>query len=164
MTAVPVPAGGSPNALARMLQAPCRRGQCVVIVENKSGAAGSIGAAQVASAPDGSSLLVTFDSHAVIPPFSKSRRSTSRAWCRGVSRRPGYVMIAANADLPIQSFGDVIAAAKAGSGAVKCASVGIGTLGHLADLLGTKAGVDLQHVPYRGGGPAMNDVLGSPMI
>ena len=50
---------------------------------------------------------------------------------------------------------------KAKPGSVKYASVGIGTLGHLAmTLLGSKAGVDLQHVPYRGGGPAMNDVLG----
>ena len=63
--------------------------------------------------------------------------------------------------LPYKSFADVIAAAKAKPGSVKYASVGIGTLGHLAmTLLGSKAGVDLQHVPYRGGGPAMNDVLG----
>jgi tripartite-type tricarboxylate transporter receptor subunit TctC len=70
-------------------------------------------------------------------------------------------VIAANADLPYKNFADVIAAAKAKPGSVKYASVGIGTLGHLAmTLLGNQAGVDLQHVPYRGGGPAMNDVLG----
>ncbi|MFX4925941.1 tripartite tricarboxylate transporter substrate-binding protein, partial [Acinetobacter baumannii] len=66
---VPFPPGGSTDALARMLQAPlqAKLGR-TVIVENKSGAAGSLGALQVAkSAPDGSSLLVTFDSHAVIP-------------------------------------------------------------------------------------------------
>jgi tripartite-type tricarboxylate transporter receptor subunit TctC len=55
----------------------------------------------------------------------------------------------------------VIAACKANPGAVKYASVGIGTLGHLAmTVLGKKAGVEITHVPYRGGGPAMNDVLG----
>jgi tripartite-type tricarboxylate transporter receptor subunit TctC len=55
----------------------------------------------------------------------------------------------------------VIAACKANPGAVKYASVGIGTLGHLAmTLLAKKAGVEITHVPYRGGGPAMNDVLG----
>ena len=70
-------------------------------------------------------------------------------------------VIAANADLPYKSFADVVAAAKAKPGSVKYASVGIGTLGHLAmTLLGNKAGADLLHVPYRGGGPAMNDVLG----
>jgi tripartite-type tricarboxylate transporter receptor subunit TctC len=70
-------------------------------------------------------------------------------------------VIAANANLPYKNFADVVAAAKAKPGSVKYASVGIGTLGHLAmTLLGNKAGVDLQHVPYRGGGPAMNDVLG----
>ena len=55
----------------------------------------------------------------------------------------------------------MIAACKANPGAVKYASVGIGTLGHLAmTVLGKKAGVEITHVPYRGGGPAMNDVLG----
>src|SRR3954470_21642734 len=66
---VPFPPGGSTDALARQLQGPLQtRLNRVVIVENKSGAAGSLGALQVAkSPPDGSSLLVTFDSHAVIP-------------------------------------------------------------------------------------------------
>src|SRR5258707_15470114 len=66
---VPFPPGGSTDPLARQLQGPLQtRLNRIVIVENKSGAAGSLGAAQVAkSAPDGSSLLVTFDSHAVIP-------------------------------------------------------------------------------------------------
>ena len=66
---VPFPPGGSTDALARMLQANLqdKTGQ-TVIVENKSGAAGAVGAAQVAkAAPDGKTLLVTFDSHAVIP-------------------------------------------------------------------------------------------------
>lgn len=161
---VPFPPGGSTDALARMLQAPLQsRLNRVVIVENKSGAAGAIGAATVAkAAPDGSSLLVTFDSHAVIPAILEKppldvERDLAPVFLVGTAP---YV-IAANADLPYKSFADVIAAAKAKPGSVKYASVGIGTLGHLAmTLLGSKAGVDLQHVPYRGGGPAMNDVLG----
>jgi tripartite-type tricarboxylate transporter receptor subunit TctC len=161
---VPFPPGGSTDALARMLQAPLQtRLNRVVIVENKSGAAGSIGAAQVAkAAPDGSSLLVTFDSHAVIPTIlEKPPVDVERDLVPVLLVGTAPYVIAANADLQYKSFADVIAAAKAKPGSVKYASVGIGTLGHLAmTLLGNKAGVDLQHVPYRGGGPAMNDVLG----
>ena len=77
---VPFPPGGSTDALARLLQShlQTKLGR-TVLVENKSGAAGSLGAVQVAkSAPDGATFLVTFDSHAVIPLSSKSRGWTSR--------------------------------------------------------------------------------------
>ena len=161
---VPFPPGGSTDALARMLQAPLQtRFGRTVIVENKSGAAGSLGAAQVAkSAPDGSSWLVTFDSHAVIPAIlDKPPVDVERDLLPVSLVGTAPYVIAANADLPYKTFADVVAAAKAKPGSVKYASVGIGTLGHLAmTLLGSKAGVDLQHVPYRGGGPAMNDVIG----
>jgi tripartite-type tricarboxylate transporter receptor subunit TctC len=161
---VPFPPGGSTDALARQLQSPLQtRLNRVVIVENKSGAAGSLGAAQVAkSAPDGSSWLVTFDSHAVIPTIlEKPPLDVERDLVPVLLVGTAPYVIAANSDLPYRNFADVIAAAKAKPGSVKYASVGIGTLGHLAmTLLGNKAGVDMQHVPYRGGGPAMNDVLG----
>jgi len=161
---VPFPPGGSTDALARQLQAPLQaKLNRVVIVENKSGAAGSLGAAQVAkSAPDGSSWLVTFDSHAVIPAILEQppldvEKDLAPVFLVGTAP---YV-IAANADTPYKTFADVVAAAKAKPGSVKYASVGIGTLGHLAmTLLGNKTGADMLHVPYRGGGPAMNDVLG----
>ncbi|MBR0757429.1 hypothetical protein JQ604_35050 [Bradyrhizobium jicamae] len=161
---VPFPPGGSTDALARLLQSnlQTKLGR-VVVVENKSGAAGALGAAQVAkSAPDGSSFLVTFDSHAVIPtildkPPVDVEKDLIPVFLVGTAP---YV-IAANAGKPYKSFADVIAACKASPGAVKYASVGIGTLGHLAmTVLGKKAGVEIMHVPYRGGGPAMNDVLG----
>jgi tripartite-type tricarboxylate transporter receptor subunit TctC len=161
---VPFPPGGSTDALARQLQGPLQtRLNRVVIVENKSGAAGSLGAAQVAkSAPDGSSLLVTFDSHAVIPSIlDKPPLDVEKDLVPVLLVGTAPYVIAANADLPYKSFADVLAAAKAKPGSVKYASVGIGTLGHLAmTVLGQKADVDMLHVPYRGGGPAMNDVLG----
>jgi tripartite-type tricarboxylate transporter receptor subunit TctC len=70
-------------------------------------------------------------------------------------------VIATNASRPFKTFADVIAASKAKPGSIQYASVGIGTLGHLAmTMLAKQAGVDIVHVPYRGGGPAMNDVLG----
>ncbi|WP_291851335.1 tripartite tricarboxylate transporter substrate-binding protein [Bradyrhizobium sp.] len=161
---VPFPPGGSTDALARLLQShlQVKLGR-TVLVENKSGAAGSLGAAQVAkSAPDGATFLVTFDSHAVIPailekPGVDVEKELEPVFLVGTAP---YV-VAANASRPYQTFADVVAACKASPGAVKYASVGIGTLGHLAmTLLGKKAGVEITHVPYRGGGPAMNDVLG----
>jgi tripartite-type tricarboxylate transporter receptor subunit TctC len=161
---VPFPPGGSTDALARLLQShlQAKLGR-IVLVENKSGAAGSLGAAQVAkSAPDGTSFLVTFDSHAVIPaildkPPLDVEEDLMPVFLVGTAP---YV-IAANASRPFKTFADVIAASKENPGSVKYASVGIGTLGHLAmTMLGKKAGVEITHVPYRGGGPAMNDVLG----
>ena len=105
---------------------------------------------------------MTFDSHAVIPsilekPGLDVEKDLMPVFLVGTAP---YV-VAANAERPYKTFADVIAACKANPGAVKYASVGIGTLGHLAmTVLGKKAGVEITHVPYRGGGPAMNDVLG----
>jgi tripartite-type tricarboxylate transporter receptor subunit TctC len=161
---VPFPPGGSTDALARLIQAnlQTKLGR-TVLVENRSGAAGSLGAVQVAnSPPDGSSFLVTFDSHAVIPAILENppldvEHDLVPVFLVGTAP---YV-IAANASRPFKTFADVIAASKERAGSVKYASVGIGTLGHLAmTVLGNKAGVEITHVPYRGGGPAMNDVLG----
>jgi tripartite-type tricarboxylate transporter receptor subunit TctC len=161
---VPFPPGGSTDALARLLQSylQARLGR-TVLVENKSGAAGAIGAAQVAkSAPDGSSFLVTFDSHAVIPSIlEKPPLDVEQDLVPVFLIGTAPYVIAANASRPFKTFADIIAASKENPGSVKYASVGIGTLGHLAmTVLGNKAGVEITHVPYRGGGPAMNDVLG----
>ncbi|MFN3657372.1 MAG: tripartite tricarboxylate transporter substrate binding protein [Pseudolabrys sp.] len=161
---VPFPPGGSTDALARMLQPGLQAALGrMVVVENKSGAAGSIGAAQVAkSPPDGSSFLVTFDSHAVIPavlekPPLDVEKDLMPVFLVGTAP---YV-IAANAERPYKTFADVVKACKEKPGSVRYASVGIGTLGHLAmTVLAKKSGVEITHVPYRGGGPAMNDVLG----
>lgn len=161
---VPFPPGGSTDALARLLQTnlQTRLGR-VVIVENKAGAAGALGAAQVAKSPaDGTSFLVTFDSHAVIPTIlDKPPVDVERELVPVLLVGTAPYVIAANASRPYKTFADVVAACKQSPGAVKYASVGIGTLGHLAmTVLGKKAGVEIMHVPYRGGGPAMNDVLG----
>jgi len=161
---VPFPPGGSTDALARLLQAnlQTRLGR-IVLVENKSGAAGSLGAAQVAkSPPDGSSFLVTFDSHAVIPSIlEKPQVDVEQDLVPVFLVGTAPYVIAANASRPYKNFADIIAASKKEPGSIKYASVGIGTLGHLAmTMLAKKAGVEITHVPYRGGGPAMNDVLG----
>jgi tripartite-type tricarboxylate transporter receptor subunit TctC len=161
---VPFPPGGSTDALARLLQAhlQTKLGR-TVLVENKSGAAGSLGAAQVAkSAPDGMTFLVTFDSHAVIPAIlEKPQLDVEKDLIPVFLVGTAPYVIATNASRPFKTFADVIAASKAKPGSIQYASVGIGTLGHLAmTMLAKQAGVDIVHVPYRGGGPAMNDVLG----
>jgi len=161
---VPFPPGGSTDAMARLLQAhlQTRLGR-TVLVENKSGAAGSLGAAQVAkSAPDGMTFLVTFDSHAVIPAIlEKPQLDVEKDLVPVFLIGTAPYVIATNASRPFKTFADVIAASKAKPGSIQYASVGIGTLGHLAmTMLAKQAGVDIVHVPYRGGGPAMNDVLG----
>src|SRR3954469_13574276 len=161
---VPFPPGGSTDALARLIQAnlQTRLGR-IVLVENKSGAAGSLGAAVVAkSPPDGSSFLVTFDSHAVIPSIlEKPQVDVEQDLVPVFLVGTAPYVIAANASRPYRNFADIVAASKKEPGSIKYASVGIGTLGHLAmTMLAKKAGVEITHVPYRGGGPAMNDVLG----
>jgi tripartite-type tricarboxylate transporter receptor subunit TctC len=161
---VPFPPGGSTDAMARLLQAhlQTKLGR-TVLVENKSGAAGSLGAAQVAkSAPDGNTFLVTFDSHAVIPAIlEKPQLDVEKDLMPVFLVGTAPYVIAANASRPFKTFADVIAASKAKPGSIQYASVGIGTLGHLAmTMLAKQADVDITHVPYRGGGPAMNDVLG----
>jgi tripartite-type tricarboxylate transporter receptor subunit TctC len=161
---VPFPPGGSTDALARLLQPGLEHklGQ-TMIIENKAGAAGSLGAAQVAKAtPDGSTWLVTFDSHAVIPAIlEKPPLDVEKDLLPVFLVGTAPYVVAAGADKPYQNFADVIAAAKAKAGSVTYASVGIGTIGHLAmTVLAKRAGVEITHVAYRGGGPAMNDVIG----
>ena len=161
---VPFPPGGSTDALARMLQARLQAmlGQ-TTIVENMPGAASALGAAHVAkSAPDGTTLLVTFDSHTVIPAMVENPPLDIEKDLAPVSLvgTAPYV-IATHKDKPFKTIKDVVDSAKARPRAVTYASVGIGTIGHLAmTLLAKRAGVEITHVPYRGGGPAMNDLLG----
>ncbi len=158
----PFPPGGSTDALARLMQPGLQqRTGATVIVENKPGASGAIGAAQVAKAkPDGSVLLVTFDSHAVNPALQPLQFDTEKDLEPVMLVGTAPYVVACHPSRPYKNFSDVVAAAKANPAKVTYASVGSGTLSHLAmTLLGKRAGVDLSHVPYRGGGPAVNDAI-----
>jgi tripartite-type tricarboxylate transporter receptor subunit TctC len=161
---VPFPPGGSTDAMARLLQSGLQgRLGTTVIIENKAGAVGSIGAAQVArSTPDGTSLLLTFDSHAVIPALvERPPVDVEKELLPVLLVGTAPYVIATNAERPYKTFADVIAAAKKAPGKISYASVGVGTIGHLAmTQLGKLAGADITHVPYKGGGPAINDILG----
>lgn len=156
------PPGGSVDQVARMLGPVLSQqlGQNVII-ENKGGASGSIGAAAVAaSAPDGYTFAVVFDTFGVnpslIPNLSyDSKKDLAPVILVGTSP----MVIATNVKSEYQTFADVVAAAKKKPGP-SFGSIGSGSLGHVAmALLGRNNGLDLQHIPYKGGGPLMNDAL-----
>ena len=161
---VPFPPGGSVDPLARLVGA--KLGDALkaqFIVENRPGASGSIGAAQVAkSAPDGYTFLFVFDTHAVNPslipnlPFDTVK---DLAPVMLVGTAP--MAIATSPAKPYKHFGDVIAAAKAKPDAVTFGTVGNGSLGHLTmTLVQEAAKIKLVHVPYKGGGPMIADAIG----
>lgn len=159
------PPGGSVDQVARALaqQMSVQTGQSFV-VDNRGGASGSIGTAVLAkSEPDGYTLGVVFDTHAVNPslipnlPFDTLKDLTPLMLI-GI----GAMALVANVAQPYKSWKDVVAAAKAKPGSVAYGTIGAGSLGHLTMAqLGNQLGVEFNHVPYRGGGPLMNDAIGN---
>jgi tripartite-type tricarboxylate transporter receptor subunit TctC len=135
-----------------------------VIVENRPGSGGNIGAAYVARAtPDGYTLMVGTDAqlasnvhlykHVGFDPV----KDLAPVAYAGVN----IICLAVNAQLPINSVADLIAYAKQNPGKLAYGTSGVGSPHHLAgELLRQKTGIDIQHVPYRGGGAAVNDLLG----
>jgi tripartite-type tricarboxylate transporter receptor subunit TctC len=156
------PPSGSVDQVARIL-APALNQQLgqTVIVENKGGASGSIGtAAVVQSPPDGYTLGVVFDTHGVNPalipglPYD-TRKDLVPLVLVGTSP----MVLATNAGSEFKTFADVVAAAKARK-PVSYGSIGNGSLGHLAmSLLAKNANLEWTHVPYKGGGPLMQDAV-----
>jgi tripartite-type tricarboxylate transporter receptor subunit TctC len=157
------PPGGSVDQVARVLgqQMSIQTGQ-TFIVDNRGGASGSIGTAVLAkSEPDGYTLGVVFDTHAVNPslipnlPFDTLKDLTPLMLVG-----TGGMALVANAAQPYKSFRDVLAAAKAKPGGIAYGTIGAGSIGHLTmTQLGNQLGVEFLHVPYRGGGPLMTDAL-----
>ena len=161
---VPFPPGGSVDPLARMLGARLADslGQ-QFIIENKTGAGGSIGTAFVAkSAPDGYTYVVVFDTHGVNPALIPNLPyDTVNDFAPVMLVGTAPMAIVANVAKPYRAFGDVIRAAKAKPEVLSVGSVGNGSLGHLATILVQQAGgFKVTHVPYKGGGPMMTDVMG----
>ena len=162
---VPFPAGGSTDMVPRNMQDVLTRllGQPVVI-ENKAGAGGSIGMAEVARANDGLTFgIATLSTHGVNPAvYSKLPYDAIKDFV-GVSeivKAPG-VMVINPTLIPAQNFAELVAYLKANPGKVSYATPGNGTIGHMWGEQFIKAtGVDMLHIPYRGAGPAINDVLG----
>ncbi len=160
---VPFAPGGSTDAVARLLSPGLtQRLGAPVVVENRSGAAGSIGADTVAKArPDGTTWLLTFDSHATIPALLRNPPFDVITDLEPVMLIGGSpYAIATKVDKPFRTMAEVIAAAKARPDAVSYGSTGNGTIGHLTMILLTEqAGVRMTHIPYRSGGLAVNDTV-----
>lgn len=164
---VTFPAGGAADAMARIL-APVL-GQAMsrnVIVENRAGAAGMIGAQEVARSPaDGCTVLVAFDTQVVTPllvprqPFDAVRDFAPVSM---LGTAP--LLLVAGPGTPFRSFADVVTAARARPNELAFGSVGQGSLGHLAmALLQGRGGYQLTHVPYRGTAPMTADALGGSL-
>jgi tripartite-type tricarboxylate transporter receptor subunit TctC len=161
---VSYPAGGGADLMARLIAPHLSRhlGQNVV-VDNKPGASGQIAAAQVAkAAPDGNTLLLDASSFAVNPslfaklPYDSDKDFTPIGI---VAQFPN--MLVCHPGFEAKTVKDVIRLAKASPGKIAYASSGNGSAQHLAGaLFESRTGVQLVHVPYRGGGPALNDVMG----
>ena len=160
---VPFPPGGSVDQLGRILSAKltAQLGQ-QFIVENKTGASGSIGTAAVASSPpDGHTFGLVFDTHAVNPStIPKMPFDTLKDLASVMLVSTAAMAIVAHEKQPYKDFRDLLAAAKKKPKAVAYGSVGTGSLGHLAmTQVGEILGIEFNHIPYRGGGPLMNDAV-----
>ena len=133
-----------------------------VFVENKPGAGGTIGTEFVAkSRPDGYTLLFTGTPHVISAWLYKNLPFDSlKDFAPVVLVASGPYVVVVNPQLPVGSVRELIAAAKAQPGKIDFASSGNGSAQHLVGaLFGTMAGIDLNHVPYKGSGPAMQDLL-----
>ncbi|PWK36363.1 tripartite-type tricarboxylate transporter receptor subunit TctC [Cupriavidus plantarum] len=160
---LPFPPGGSVDIVARQLQPGLKTalGQTVV-VDNKPGAGGLIASNAVARAkPDGNTLLMAFDTHAINPFAYKNLPYDTFKDFTPVSQLVRFpLVIAANPAVMATNVRELIELAKARPEGIRYASSGIGSLNQLAaEALATDAGVHFLHVPYKGGGPAVQAVL-----
>ncbi len=160
---VPYPPGGGTDVVARIVQNRLSEalGQTIVI-ENRGGAGGAVGTEAAAkAAPDGYTFLFTLSSHTINPLLYKLNFDVERDFTPVTLIVSVPQLIAAYPGSPIHSMQDVVALAKAHPGRLHFASVGNGTPSHIAgELLKLRTGIDIVHVPYKGGGPAVADTLG----
>lgn len=162
---VPYSAGASTDAVARMIEPKMSEilGQPVV-VENRGGASGNVGTAYVADAePDGYTLLLTVYPPLTMSPFMYEGLSYDPAtdFAPIALLTKSIMALAVSSELPIESLDDLIAYVKEHPGEVEYGSAGIGSAHHIAgERLNEAAGLDMEHIPYPGGGPALQDLAG----
>ena len=159
---VPYPPGGGTDVIARILQQRMTEGLGqTIVIENRGGAGGAVGTEAAArAAPDGYTFLFTLSSHTINPLLYKLNYDVERDFVPVSLIVSVPQLIAANPGSPIKSMQELVAAAKAAPGKLSFASVGNGTPSHIAgELLKLKTGIDIQHVPYKGGGPAVTDTI-----
>jgi tripartite-type tricarboxylate transporter receptor subunit TctC len=161
----PFPAGGGTDAFARPLAAQLdKQLNQRVIIDNRGGAGGTLGAGQAAKmAPDGYTFFVGAAHHTIAPAiYPKLEYDLEKDFIpiAVIAMPPQVISISPKALPNVKSLSDFIAHAKANPGKVNFGSAGNGTTHHLAgELFKIVAGVDLVHVPYRGAGPAMQDLV-----
>lgn len=161
---VPYPPGGGNDIIGRIVAQKLTDnvGQQVV-VDNRGGAAGIIGTEIVArSAPDGYTILISPTSHAINPSvYSKLPYDTAKDFAPITLAASATIVYATHPSLPVKSLREFIAHAKARPGQVNFGSAGNGTVFHLAgELLKRQAGIDIVHVPFKGGGPTVAALAG----
>src|SRR5215469_2203914 len=161
---VPYPPAGGTDVVARILADPLSTalGQPIVI-DNRGGAAGNLGTDLAAKAPpDGYTILFTLSSHTINPKlYDNLPFDVERDFAPISLAALSPQILVANLSVPANNVRELIALAKAQPGKLNFASVGTGSPGHIAgELFKLKTGVDMVHVPYKGGGPAVTDTLG----
>jgi tripartite-type tricarboxylate transporter receptor subunit TctC len=166
---VPFPPGGSTTVMARNVadKLSVSLGQQIV-VENRGGAGGVIGTRSVARAtPDGYTILLSYTATMAIAPAMNVNA--------GYDPRKDFVpigmigaapsVLVVNPSMPVHSVAELIAFAKAAPAPLQYGSPGVGTVNHLAgEYLAAETGMKLQHVPYKGNGPALGDLLGGHIL
>lgn len=162
---VPFPAGGTTDVLGRLIGQ--KLGPALgtsVVIDNKGGAGGSVGS-EIASraAPDGYTMLGgTISSHAInVSLYPKIGYDPQKSFAPVTLIGTNPVVLVVPQSSPYKTLKDVLEASKAKSGGLSSASAGTGTSQHLTlELLAYKSGVKFTHVPYKGSGPAIQDVIG----
>ena len=159
----PYPPGGGTDILSRTIgQKLNERLNLPVVVENRAGANGTVGAAFVAkSAPDGHTMLIVPAGYAANPALYKSLPYDQSRELAPVSHlASGPLVLVVHPSLPVKSVKELIALAKAQPGALNVGSAGNGSLPHLcAELFNSSAGIKIVHIPFKGSGAAVIDVL-----
>jgi tripartite-type tricarboxylate transporter receptor subunit TctC len=162
---VPYPPGASTDFIARLIRDPLEEQlKQSVIVENRPGAGGTTGASQVAkAAPDGYTLLVTVNAPVTMNSFMQKNfpYDPMKAFTPVIKAADVLMTLAVNSKLPVKSVQELIDYAKKNPDQkMSFGSAGIGSAHHIAgELLKQKTGINMIHVPYRGGGPAITDLV-----
>jgi tripartite-type tricarboxylate transporter receptor subunit TctC len=159
---IPFPPGGSNDVVGRSIAVQLsQRLEKPVVVENVGGAGGLIGTEMAAkAAPDGYTLILISVAFAFNPSIYKLPYDPSTAFAPVAVLGAGPAVIAVTPSLPVNSLKELIALAKEKPGSLNYATAGVGSFQHLAaELFKQQAAIDIVHVPFKGGGPAMMDVI-----
>jgi tripartite-type tricarboxylate transporter receptor subunit TctC len=159
---IPYPPGGSNDIIGRMSAAQLgERLGTQVIADNRGGAGGLIGTEMAAKSPaDGYTLLLISVGHAFNPSMYKLPYDPAAAFAPVAMLGTGPVALAVTAGVPVSSVKELVALAKQNPGQLHYASGGVGSFSHLASaLFMSQSGVDVVHVPFKGGAPALIDVI-----